>query len=64
LRGRPIIIVRRYNYRLGQEISDDQFAQFADEVRLGADRAAVIARMGLFEPALTYKERRTAAEAA
>jgi DNA invertase Pin-like site-specific DNA recombinase len=51
-------------YRLGLEVSDEQFSQFAEEVSLGADRAAVIARMGLFEPAVVYKERRAATEAA
>lgn len=45
-------------YRLGQEVSDEQFSQFAEEVRLGADRAAVLERMGLFEPAVIYRERR------
>jgi DNA invertase Pin-like site-specific DNA recombinase len=51
-------------YRLGQEVSDEQFTQLAEEIRLGADRTAVIARMGLFEPAVIYRERRAAAEAA
>jgi DNA invertase Pin-like site-specific DNA recombinase len=51
-------------YRLAQEITDTQFSQFAEELRLGADRAEVIQRLGLFEPALVYREGRVAAEVA
>jgi DNA invertase Pin-like site-specific DNA recombinase len=48
-------------YRLAQEVSDASFAAYQAELAAGADRAEVIERLGLYRPAIEYRESRAPA---